>query len=610
VEEVVEFTRKELAALGWHEYIRPNTSYSEDPTQQSLTFIQNGLEVNAFIGSAPAQEGKTTNQYSVRVLSHALPVMDEASELQFDEHEVYASYMTPADMEAVKNFYGQSLAEMGYELVEETNATDGSLLFSNDEMPLLVSFPAAEGGQTQVVVRRLEASEVASLIGTATEEETEAPAETEETGTVAEEGGLSALNLPSPEDATVNYEPESEEITVTSPSDIETLVEFYREALPAQGWEEDATFAMVEENFGMLMFAQDEASLDLTFFNDGFSGQTEVSISASGLAWGDTGGETGTETTEAETPEIETPGVTFTINDWPIPAEAEEVEIKDDELSFVIDWDFQQVADFYAETYQEWGLGDSCSDIEPDYTSISCSTGGANGISVSMNLFDNFDDKTEASFSFFGLAPAEGGTESGEPAELSLTEEEGVPVPSDFESESRIGSEFMQEMSGSSPSSVADLVTLYREGLSAQGWTEQSGAAEVGDDEAKLAFQGPESTLTLSMSAEGGQTTLSLKHKMTAAAKEKGILPPAGQVRLYLGSMNEEEITITLDGQALKVAPTPMDAEPKDTMSVDLEPGQHTYTVPGSPEETLELGPDESWMLLIGPDGALPLQVY
>ena len=108
-------------------------------------------------------------------------------------------------------------------------------------------------------------------------------------------------------------------------------------------------------------------------------------------------------------------------------------------------------------------------------------------------------------------------------------------MPSDFESESRIGSEFMQEMSGSSPSSVADRVTLYREGLSAQGWTEQSGAAEVGDDEAKLAFQGPESVLTLSLSAEGDQTTLNLKHKMTAAAQEQGVLPPAGQVRLDCG---------------------------------------------------------------------------
>lgn len=615
VAEVVEFTRKELAALGWQEYLRPNTSYADDPNQQSLSFIQNGLELSAFIAVAPAQDGKTTAQYSVRVLSHELPVMAEASQLQFDEHMIYVSYIAPDNAEAVLNFYREKLTGMGYEEAVEAQVPDDSLLFTNDEMPLLLTVPANSAGQTEVVLRRLEAEELAALTGTA-EEDVEAPAEVEPAGDEMAEAGLSAFNLPSPADATaVDFDADLEEITVTSPSDIKTLVEFYREALPAQGWQEEEMFAMVEENIGSLMFEQGEASLNMTLFNDGFSGETEISISASGLAWGDTD----TQPTEAGSPDEEDPTAmegqtSFTINDWPIPAEAVDVEIKEDEVSYVIDWDFQAVTDFYAPTFEEWGLGDSCLEFEPGFSSFSCSTGSSE-ISMSMNMFDNFDDMTEISFTFFGLAPAEvGDGASAEPAELSLIDEEGVPVPNDFDSFSNSSSQFVQELGGYSAATVTDLVSLYRSELPAQGWTEQADAGETGDDQATLAFEKPESLLIITMSGSGDQTELTLKHKLVAEAEKMGIIPPAGQSRLYMGNMHTEEVTVTINGQATKVAPTDPDAGPEDTMFLDLQPGQHSYTlsIPGlsDQEDSVELGAGESWMMVIGPDGAFALQVY
>jgi hypothetical protein len=501
---------------------------------------------------------------------------------------------------------------MGYEEAVEAQVAEDSILFTNDEMPLLLSLPTTSAGQTEVVLRRLEAEELAALTGPA-EEDVETPAEVEPAGDELAEDGLSVFDLPSPADATeVNFDADIEEITVTSPSDIKTLVEFYREALPAQGWQEEEMFAMVEENIGSLMFEQDEASLNMTLFNDGFSGETEISISASGMAWGDTGA----EPTEAGSPaEEDTTAMegqtTFTINDWPIPTEAVDVEIKADEISYVIDWDFQAVADFYRPTFEEWGLGESCLEFEPGFSSFSCSTGSSE-ISLSMNMFDNFDDMTEISFTFFGLAPAETG--DGTSAELSLIDEEGVPVPNDFDSFSSSSSQFVQELGGYSAATVTDLVSLYRSELPAQGWTEQADASETGDDQATLTFQSPESLLIITMSGSSDQTELNLKHKLVAEAEKMGIVPPAGQARLYLGNMHTADVTVTVDGQSVKVAPTDPDAGPEDTMSLDLQPGQHSYTlsIPGlsDQEESVELGADEAWMMVIGPDGAFTIQVY
>jgi hypothetical protein len=229
-----------------------------------------------------------------------------------------------------------------------------------------------------------------------------------------------------------------------------------------------------------------------------------------------------------------------------------------------------------------------------------------------MNLFENFDDQTEVNFVFYGLAPVEGSGPGS--SELALIEEDGLLVPNDFDSFSSSSSEYTLETSGNSAASVADLVALYRTDLSAKGWTEQVDASEVGDSEANLTFENPESLLTIKISDSGDESELSLKLKMVAAAKAKGILPPAGQTRLYLGSMNEKDVTIDINGQTLTVAPTSPDAGPEDTMFVDLPSGSHPYTlaIPGAAEqsETLEMGPDEVWMLVIAPDGAFPLQIY
>jgi len=90
--------------------------------------------------------------------------------------------------------------------------------------------------------------------------------------------------------------------------------------------------------------------------------------------------ETGSDTTLDNRPEVSV----FTINDWPIPSEAEEVEfIIGGELTYVIAWDMQTVANFYRPTFEYLGLEADCLDDVGQYTSKSCSV-------LQNNLLVNF----------------------------------------------------------------------------------------------------------------------------------------------------------------------------------------------------------------------------
>jgi hypothetical protein len=92
-------------------------------------------------------------------------------------------------------------------------------------------------------------------------------------------------NLPSPADAKdVVYSSDAQEITYASPSDVKTLVKFYRQALPEQGWVEDETAALVSDSVGSLDFSKGDSSISLMLVSSGAGSDTEVSIDLSGLA--------------------------------------------------------------------------------------------------------------------------------------------------------------------------------------------------------------------------------------------------------------------------------------------------------------------------------------
>jgi hypothetical protein len=127
-----------------------------------------------------------------------------------------------------------------------------------------------------------------------------------------------------------------------------------------------------------------------------------------------------------------------------------------------------------------------------------------------------------------------------------------------------------------------------------------------------LRFSGPDGELVVTLQS-GGETEVVLTLKNRAAAEEAGILPPAGQARVYLINFTESELTVTINDQVVTVAAEAGMESPDDAPYLDLPPGTYDVTTEvggSSVTDEVTIGPDESWGLLLDEEGALPLQVY
>lgn len=289
VAAVADFSRRELGALGWQEYTQPNTSKADDPTMEQMTFKKDGQGLSVFITVAPAQGNKTSVQYAPIPLQADLPALADASNIEFSDSQLYLGYTTPSDFDTVIAFYREQLAAPEWQEVADRSVVEPEqtrLFFAGKEMALWLELTPAGDGLTKVVLQPMSSEEIAAL-GNSETPPAEATQEGEPTATEeaapAETDTSGLEQLPVPSDAQeVVYDTDFNEVTFKSPSKINELVEFYRQALPAQGWTEDTTIALDTPNLASLEFAQGDASLSVTILNLGADQETDVTLSVSG----------------------------------------------------------------------------------------------------------------------------------------------------------------------------------------------------------------------------------------------------------------------------------------------------------------------------------------
>lgn len=404
----------------------------------------------------------------------------------------------------------------------------------------------------------------------------------------APEDDAAALpDVPLPEDAeNVTYE--FDELAFTSPSDVATLVEFYSAALSNEGWQELSDYSLVEQEFAYAEFEQAGESIELTIFGADGGSEAFVNLSAAPSLTGAPGGSSSG----------------MTIADWPTPPDATEVEVSGDTLSFKTVLSLASVAEFYRPVYAEKELDASCLEDIGDYTSVSCSYSNGD-ITVSFFAFEGFD-ATEVEIEVINYA-LESSTDSGE---LGVEDEDGLPLPNDHTGYTSEGGEFRRVVAVNSPSDVATLVEFYQTELANRGWTLDD--SESAETETTLRFSGPEGELVVTLQA-GDETEVVLVQRNQAAAEAAGVVPPAGQARLYLVNFTESDMTVTIDGETIDVPPSAGMESPDDAPQVDLPPGTYDVTTEvggSSVTDEIVVGPDESWALLLDEEGALPLQMY
>ena len=163
------------------------------------------------------------------------------------------------------------------------------------------------------------------------------------------------------------------------------------------------------------------------------------------------------------------------------------------------------------------------------------------------------------------------------------------------------------------PLNLADVLGFYRRELGKLNWKEESKDAVIAANNVKIAFSSADGPAMLTLGRKDGETTVNLVVKNPDAATKAGVMPKPGQAKILITNPNDVEAVMTINKQTLK-APAGSGTKAPDGLMLDLPPGKHKFSIklPGQPahNDELDVGADQIWGLLIGPKGALPLQVY
>ncbi|MFO1020440.1 MAG: hypothetical protein U0903_07060 [Planctomycetales bacterium] len=260
--------------------------------------------------------------------------------------------------------------------------------------------------------------------------------------------------------------------------------------------------------------------------------------------------------------------------------------------------------------------GSGNSDMASD---IVVEDGRARGTAKLTKPGEFFDKKYtfEVSFDVAILGkPASGAPKSDAPMSgLVADSHNGLPFPEGGEGYQSEGSNFRKQTTKTVPAELQAVIAFYQQELASAGWTENKGAAKIEKSSATLSFTGPAGGLTVQLKSKGKETAITLISRDAEAAKTAGILPASGKGRLIIGNGSEEAAVVAVNKTDYDLAAGAGAMDPKTGLNWEVAPGKFTIEVkiPGkrAKSETLTIGADEAWGLMILPNGeCLPVQVY
>ncbi|MDE2386043.1 MAG: hypothetical protein KGO53_15645, partial [Alphaproteobacteria bacterium] len=188
---------------------------------------------------------------------------------------------------------------------------------------------------------------------------------------------------------------------------------------------------------------------------------------------------------------------------------------------------------------------------------------------------------------------------------LVAAERDGLPIPDGLGNMGSSKTMFSHGIDFSAPNSVADIVAFYRAELGKRGWKEDS--ATVSDGEAKLAFTSPEGPATLSVKREGDMSNAELTVNKKADAAKSPLAPKPGMVKLVFGNLSDKAATVSIAGKQVKLKPGE-GAKGPDGPTLEVKPGKLSATMKGADAAAFEAGPDEIWMVGVGPGGLIAIK--
>ena len=543
-------------------------------------------------------------------------------------------------MEATRDFYDRELGAAGWVTLSAAEAAaqwpnaklDGQAYYIRQrQKPVVLSLQRRDDGKINVEIKVAPFAEMQDL-----------------------EVGQNDFGLPTPKRSKSSGGTGGQivrEVHALVPAEVGTVLTFYRRELAARHWTEETQGAVLKPEEVVLNFSSPEGTAvlklghkyDLTTVS--IVQQIAISSAKAEPAGKDGSADammkdmqrmvrdaTADVNATARPPKVAQAGAVEKLtaragNDAPVPMpqNAEDVEFDggDGRLEFSSASSLTAVADFYRSAMKQQGW-EAASSVINNANIVALNFSKAHK-SVSFTIM-KMGSKTNVSADGSGLkvaaakpavpsAAAElANTRAPASAEdLEAEESQGLPLPKRHTMSEGTKSPFRRELKASVPLALTDVLGFYRRELGKLNWKEETKGTVIAADNAAIAYTSPDGPAVLKLGRKDSATTVNLVVKSPDAAVKAGMLPKPGQAKLAFVNPNEAEAVVTINKQTFSVVAGGGTKGP-DGHLLDLPAGKYKFSIklagkPASNDE-LEFGPDETWGLLIGPAGALPMQVY
>lgn len=642
---------KLLGADGWRPYDAP----LEERHSTLMWFKKGGQALSVSFTIQPGKNERTsevtTVYYSPSRLQFALAVPDDAADLVFDTNRPYLNLTTAAAVDATRDFYNKQLTAAGWSSLSATDATarwpnaklDANAAYYDrgNKRPIMLTMQR-NGDRTNVEIR------VAPF---ALPQELQADTE--------------VFGLPRPKMTKTSGGTDGRPRTMHAHviAEVGTVLAFYRRELAARNWKEETQGAVVTPDEVVLNYSPPEGSAVLKISRkydlaiativqeipktapksepvisatpsgndsiDAMMRQAQQMVrdaTADAIA--------GAKPQQKMAPSANEPTETLrplatNTAPVPVPDNAEDVEFDGDDgkLEFSSPSSLKSVADFYRSTMKQQGWGTQSSVINSANMVVLNFSKAGKAVSFTIIKMGPKTNVTAdgAALKVAGVKPA-GDTPSADktatadtasqPAtedDLIVEQSGGLPVPKRHTLAIGDKSPFRRTLTANVPLDLKIVLEFYRRELAKLNWKEETSGGVVATDSAAIAFSSAEGPATLKLSRKDNETIVNLATKDADAAAKGGVLPKPGQAKVLVTNPNDVEASITINKQTYKVAAGGGTKGPDGAM-IDLPPGKYKFStkLPGKPasSDELDVDADQTWSVLIGPGGALMLQVY
>lgn len=647
VAETIAATKILFAANGWKQYVPP----LDDPGSTTIWFKKGPQGLLVFFTMAGGQAtGSSVNYVANRVITD-LPFPDAATDFVFNDRRPYLSCIATGTIDTNLDFFLKELGASGWSPLSATGAArwpnaninakieNGALAYyiRENQLPILLFLQRREDGKIKVEIKVAPFAQPQEL-----------------------ENGQEVAGLPTPKGtiSSSGYGGSNStlrKVYAAVPAEVSTVLAFYRRELSKLNWKEETQGAVLNPDEVALAFSSPEETAvlklghqyDLTTINlvaqvresavadraraqkeasDKFLKEAEETARAA-IAASEAKRNAVTQASKGE----EAPLRPLAEKVAPIllPETAENIEFDgaDGKLEFNSASSVKALAAFYRAAMKQQGWQEQSSVINTaTMVELNFSKSGKELSFTIMQLGGKANVTANGSaliaVTAKPAAPEPAQTGKTEPANTSAQVAEqdleaelsgGLPVPTRHTMTASEQSPFRREVTASVPADLAAVLAFYRRELGKLNWKEETKGAVVAADRVVIAFSSPDGPAVLKLGRKDGETSVNLAVRNPDAANKAGIMPKPGQAKLLFGNVLPVEAAITINNKTIKVAAGAGSKGP-DGPTLDVAPGKYKFSIkmPAMPAQNdeIEVGADETWGLLIGPGGALPMHVY